>query len=336
MKALLCLLVTALFWGCSAPPASVELGVVVSDGHRAQNAHACQVFWHPMRTRLPQRGAIAEFATAELGKPRSLQGQWEQRSAQVTWTLTKSENGTDHYHFDIVTRQAEGGQRISKDIVMTGEPVVVFESRYHRVTIAPLKTPPVELLNFGYFPALVQRPEVIADDAAILIYYHGAGHDERQGARLFPYMRELLAEKGWILVSARAYEFTQLRESLFATYGKRRVFLAGASAGGAFSYRASMEEPDAVDGLLLVGAAVTTRTDAPNPAFKKPCYLIFGDQDAAFTTGARRIGTLLEAQVPTLSKEIPGGGHDVAHFDLSWWADALTFVCGEPFGPQAD
>ena len=158
---------------------------------------------------------------------------------------------------------------------------------------------------------------------------------EWQGARLFPYMRELLAKKGWILVSARKYEFGELRKSLVATFGARRIYLAGASAGGAFSYNAAMAQPDAVDGLLLIGAALTSSTDSPNPAWQKPTYLIFGDQDGHLTTGARRIGKALQATgVPTLIREIPGGGHDAAHFDLNWWVEALDLVTGERWASE--
>ena len=122
-----------------------------------------------MRTRLPQRGAIAEFADAEIGKARWLRGEWEKRSAHVRWTLLASESGEDRYRFDIAMEQKEGDVEVSQEITMAGEPVVVYEDRYHRVTIAPLKTPPVQHMVFAGNSCLVQQPESLADDAGILV-----------------------------------------------------------------------------------------------------------------------------------------------------------------------
>ena len=83
---------------------------------------------------------------------------------------------------------------------------------------------------------LVQSPAQITTNAAIIIYMHGAMHDEKQGMNLFPSMRKILAAKGWILVSPRIYEYDGLLKDVTARFGNHKILLAGASAPAMENY----------------------------------------------------------------------------------------------------
>src|SRR5262245_49171834 len=90
----------------------------------------------------------------------------------------------------------------------------------------------------------VQEPGSLAGNTPIFIYMHGAAGLEEQGMELFPSLRRLLAEKGWLYVCPREEDFGSLRQELEHRYGKRPLYLSGASAGGAAAFEEASQNPD--------------------------------------------------------------------------------------------
>jgi pimeloyl-ACP methyl ester carboxylesterase len=175
---------------------------------------------------------------------------------------------------------------------------------------------------------LVQAPSNVTADAAVLIYYHGYNKPETQGMTLFPALRRWIAERGWIYVSPKDYEIEGLYKEIVSTYGKRRVYLAGASAGGGFAFASARAQPKRYAGLFLIGPALGGRTLRPGEIVV-PTYLVFGDQDGDNTVSAHRvIDALVEQGVPVKFDELKGGGHSAPYGDQSWWSNALPFVTG--------
>ena len=67
---------------------------------------------------------------------------------------------------------------------------------------------------------LLQAPEIkaLAEDAAILIYMHGAGGKEEQGMDKLPRLREVMSRWGWVYVCPRDSDFDGLRAELLRRY----------------------------------------------------------------------------------------------------------------------
>lgn len=177
---------------------------------------------------------------------------------------------------------------------------------------------------------LIQAPAEPAAEAPILIYFHGANHDETQGMTLYPSLKKTLETKGWIYVSPRDYEMENLLTELKAKYGTRKIYLAGASAGAGFIFEEETEHPGRFAGLFLIGPALHVPTPKKGDILC-PVYLVFGDQDHGNTERARTVSQALRdngAQVTSV--EIPGG-HEAPYPDQSWWYQAFKFVTGEDF-----
>lgn len=184
---------------------------------------------------------------------------------------------------------------------------------------------------------LVQAPTNIAPDAAIVIYYHGYKKDEKQGMALFPLLREWVARKGWIYVSPREYEMSGLLKDVIEQYGNRRIFLAGASAGGGYVFGKAQEQPRRFSGLFLIGPALQL-SSLKKGEIVIPTFVVYGDQDGAYSSSARVVvDALTEQAVPVYYEEIKGGGHNAPYGNQSWWTNALEFVTSRSnvqYGPK--
>lgn len=189
--------------------------------------------------------------------------------------------------------------------------------------------------NGGRGHYLVQAPTNPTPDARIVIYMHGARKDETQGMNLFPILRQQLADKGWILVSPRDYEYDGLTEDLAARFGKRRLYLAGASAGARVSFDELCRRPATYSGVFLIGPALRQQKPIPGQVVV-PTFIIYGDQDGPNTDSAALVASELKKQrVPVKEIVIEGDGHEAPYGRQAWWYDALTFVTRETFAPPA-
>lgn len=191
------------------------------------------------------------------------------------------------------------------------------------------------LPNGGRGHYLVQAPTNPSPDARLFIYMHGARKDETQGMNLFPILRRQLADKGWILVSPRDYEYDGLTADLATRFGKRRIYLAGASAGARVSFDELCRKPEAYSGVFLIGPALRHQKPPPGRVVV-PTFIIYGDEDGPNTDSAALVASELKRQrVPVKEVVIEGDGHEAPYGRQAWWYDALTFVTRETFAPPA-
>jgi hypothetical protein len=180
---------------------------------------------------------------------------------------------------------------------------------------------------------LIQTPTNLTDSTGILIYYHGANHDENQGMKVFVPLRGWAETNGWIYVSPRDYEIDGLLTEMEKKYGKRDIYLIGASAGGGYIYRCASEKPDRYSGIFLLGPAMWVNSDDPIP-FSVPTYIVYGDKDGGNTSRARLlVKKMKEENKPIKSLELDGG-HDAPYPDQSWWGDALKFILNKTSNRQ--
>lgn len=178
---------------------------------------------------------------------------------------------------------------------------------------------------------LLQAPTNPSPDAAVIIYMHGAKKDETQGMSLFPILRQEIAEKGWIYVSPRAYEYEGLVADLTMRFGRRRLYLAGASAGARVSFEEICRIPRAYAGQFLIGPALRRRRPVEGRV-TVPTFIIYGDLDGRNTESAQLVAEELRRQkVPVREVVVKGEGHDAPYGRQDWWYEALTFVTGEEF-----
>ena len=181
---------------------------------------------------------------------------------------------------------------------------------------------------------LLQEPQArpIPAETPILIYMHGAGGKEEQGMRtLFPGLRGLLNTWGWIYVCPRDGEYAGLRRDLAARYGKRTLYLTGASAGGRSAFWEALREPSVYSGLILMCPAVvrdtipdTVKSDAHVLAM--PLWMICGERDAYYAATCRFLENVKkDRRQAVYYHEIPGGDHDDPCRKIKW-EEALRFV----------
>lgn len=206
-------------------------------------------------------------------------------------------------------------------------------------TIVCLAEPGVTITNALVYPAektveyrdaagrqrvyLVQEStnQLSATNSPILIYMHGAGGMEEQGMKLFPRLRHILNAKGWIFVCPRNNEYVGLRADLEKRYGKRKIFLSGASLGGKMTLTELVSDRGAYSGIILMCAAVSKEeiggfTD-DLPAV--PIWIVCGEKDAAYVEGSRALDKFLrDKSRPVFYHEIPGGNHDDPCFKIDW------------------
>lgn len=181
---------------------------------------------------------------------------------------------------------------------------------------------------------MLQEPRArpIPADTPILIYMHGAGGREEQGMRtLFPGLRELLDDWGWIYVCPRDGEYAGLRRDLARRYGKRRLYLAGASAGGRSVFWEAVRQPSFYSGLILMCPAILPETlsaalTSDARMLPMPLWMICGDMDSRYAATCRLLQDALTRRRQAVHYyEIPGGDHDEPCRRIKW-ADALRFV----------
>ncbi|MBA4388331.1 MAG: hypothetical protein C0404_10145 [Verrucomicrobia bacterium] len=181
-----------------------------------------------------------------------------------------------------------------------------------------------------HHPVLVQMPADAehATNAPILIYMHGAGGREEQGMKLFPKLRTLLNERSWIFICPRDYEYEDLRVELARRYGKRKLFLSGASAGANSAFKEAAGHTNVYSGLILMCPAVhpTAVDEAGKELAGMPLWLVCGELDRIPVESSRKLYSLLkQMNSPVNYHEIPGGNHDAPCFKIAW-EDALRFV----------
>lgn len=181
---------------------------------------------------------------------------------------------------------------------------------------------------------LVQEPRggALRPDAPVLIYMHGAGGEEEQGMhRLFPRLRPLLDSWGWVYVCPRDDDFAGLRHDLEARYGKRKLYLSGASAGGRAAFLEALAHPTSYSGLVLMCPAVVRETIPRSVAtdasrLPMPVWMICGERDMYYAATCRYLQQVLERRhQPVFYVQIPGGSHDDPCLQIRW-EDALRFI----------
>ena len=179
---------------------------------------------------------------------------------------------------------------------------------------------------------LVQEPEEtpISKESFILIYMHGMGGEEEQGMELFPELRAHLNEIGGIFVCPRDNEYTGLISDLINRYGKRKIYLSGASAGGRRAVWEANRHPERYSGLILMCPAVKRSqlilnlSDNPLPM---PAWIVCGENDIMYAAASRWLTeTLKKKKRAVFYNEIPGGDHNVPCKLINWNA-ALKFLC---------
>ena len=175
---------------------------------------------------------------------------------------------------------------------------------------------------------LIQIPTNASPRSPLIIYMHGANHDERQGMQLFPILRQQVESHGWILVSPREYEYAGLKAKLVAMHGERPIYLAGASAGARASYREACRNPGSYAGAILIGPALEARN--PPSAYRNlRTFIVYGDQDGLNTaTASWVVAALNRVGAPVKELVIRGEGHEAPYGKQDWWYDTLTFVTG--------
>jgi len=178
---------------------------------------------------------------------------------------------------------------------------------------------------------LVQEPETkpIAPDAPILIYMHGMGGREEQGMEIFPSLRAHLNELGWIYVCPRDNEYSGLLSDLRGRYGRRKVYLSGASAGGRWALWEAERHSERYAGLILMCPAVRRSSlilDLGDDPLPMPAWIVCGENDVVYATASRWLSSTLEKLGRDVHyNQIPGGDHNDP-CKLIKWTDALAFV----------
>ena len=182
----------------------------------------------------------------------------------------------------------------------------------------------------------MQEPRAsISENAPILIYMHGMGGKEEQGMEIFPSLRTLLNEDGWIYVCPRDDEYDGLLTELAQRYGKRRTFLSGASAGARSALREAFANPSHYEGLILMCPAVrpsALATTLSENTLSMPTWIVCGENDTVCAASSRMLYKMQQAREhPVYYREIPGGDHNVPCREIRWSA-ALEFVTTDESG----
>jgi len=179
---------------------------------------------------------------------------------------------------------------------------------------------------------LVQEPESLEPNASILLYMHGADGDETQGMDpkyakgTFARLRSLLADRGWIYVTARFADYDGLRKDLDAKYGPRPFILSGSSLGGSQSLWEAMTNPSPYAGVIAMCPALSLANAAPAERLTMPVYIESGENDALIAEVSRKIAaTMKRGGRPYSYLEIPEGTHRTPIEQIDW-IRALDFV----------
>jgi len=174
---------------------------------------------------------------------------------------------------------------------------------------------------------LLQRAPRGAAPAGLFIYCHGAGGFEEQGmspegyAGSFARLRTLLAQRGWAYACPRLPDFDSLLPELEKYFGKIRIVLSGASAGGRRAYREALVRPGRYAGVILLCPAI----EADPAPVSLPAWISGGEVDR-LTVGARALAANTKAAgVRCKLTVIPEGNHDAPLKQADWRA-AMDYV----------
>lgn len=172
---------------------------------------------------------------------------------------------------------------------------------------------------------MVQEPATIRPAAPIMIYMHGADGDETQGMDpeyaegTFARLRTLLADRGWIYVTARIADFDGLRSELESKYGPRPIVLSGSSLGGKQSLMEAMANPSEYAGVIAMCPALPFSDASPAKALTMPVYIESGERDVLIAEVSRKIAGVLRRQgTPYIYIEIPEGTHRTPIEQIDW------------------
>ncbi len=179
---------------------------------------------------------------------------------------------------------------------------------------------------------MVQEPETLSANAPMLLYMHGADGDETQGMDpeyaegTFARLRSLLAQRGWLYVTARKAEYEGLRKELEVKYGKRPIVLSGSSLGGKQSLTEAMLHPDLYAGVIVMCPALPLSDPGPAQRLTMPVYIESGEKDVLIASVSRMVlGAMKRKGRPFIYKEIPEGTHRTPIEQIDW-VGALEFV----------
>jgi hypothetical protein len=194
---------------------------------------------------------------------------------------------------------------------------------------------------------LVQEPSAdpIPKDGCVLIYLHGAAGKEEQGMDVeiykgsFGRLRKLMNERGWVYVCPRDYKLEGLRKDLEKRYGKRKLFLAGASAGGDAVYRGARGTKGVYSGIIFVSPAITkTVRETGRAVFDAPVWMVCSAREHA-SWGCRPLAYEWKNKKKRFNYvELPGSDHDASVEQIEW-EKAIDFVsapAGKKAGEKAD
>lgn len=175
---------------------------------------------------------------------------------------------------------------------------------------------------------LVQEPTHGDTNGIIVIYLHGAAGKEEQGMNIFPTLRALVEEKGWIYVCPRDNEFSGLCRDLKQRYGQRPLLLAGASAGGYGVFEETLHNASRYCGLILLCPATYADYIDESDAriLVKPVWIVVGEKDSIAVDASRKLNRILVAAGrPVSYHELPGGDHNTPLTAIDWQA-AIKFI----------
>jgi pimeloyl-ACP methyl ester carboxylesterase len=176
---------------------------------------------------------------------------------------------------------------------------------------------------------LVQEPETNRAGAPVFIYMHGMGGKEEQGMEIFPSLRSHLNDLGWIYVCPRDNEYAGLLAELESRYGRRKIYLSGASAGGRWALWEAERHPGRYAGLILMCPAVRRSSlilDLSDDPLQMPVWIVCGEQDVVYAAASRWLTETLEKLArPVHYRQIPGGDHNDPCRQIRW-AHALAFI----------
>lgn len=172
---------------------------------------------------------------------------------------------------------------------------------------------------------LVQEPKGPADYA--FIYMHGQSGDETEGMgghhskESFQRLRTLLAERGHLYVSPRAYDFDGIVNEIKTNYAPKKIYLIGISAGGGAVAREIFLEGNQYAGAILLCPAMPYPKDGFEGVedLETPLWILSGADDGMIALVCRR----LTLELQRLDKkfkfyEIPGGKHSAPLIHIDW------------------
>ena len=184
----------------------------------------------------------------------------------------------------------------------------------------------------GYNYYRSEFPENFVESSPLIVYFHGAGADEKQGVDKLATLRRRFGELGFGYVSPRHYEFADLRQHLFAEHGRRPLHLIGGSRGGREVLEELIRHPGWYAGAILLCPAVVDVERYDLSQLSAPIFIVVGDADAQCYPGCQDLARRLQADGRAVKLTIvPGGDHSSPYLAGGGdWADEAIAHVFEP------